>query len=168
MLEWIKARRSIRKYTPEPVSDEQLQALLEAAMASPSASNRQPWEFVVVRDGALRQALSQVHQWAYMAAQAPVVIVVCGREDVSRHWVEDCSAATENLLLAVTTLGLGAVWVGIHPDAEREAKVRRILRLPERLRVLCLVPLGHPAEKHPPRTQYDPAKVHCDLFSAIE
>ncbi len=164
MLNWIKARRSIRRYTSEPVADEQVQTLLEAAMAAPSASNRQPWEFVVVRDAAQRQALSQVHQWAYMATQAPVVIVVCGHEDVSRHWVQDCSAATENLLLAVTALGLGAVWVGIYPDAEREARTSSILRLPQGLRVLCMVPLGHPAETHPPRTQYDPAKVHYDSF----
>ena len=164
MLELIKARRSVRKYTGEPVTDEQLKQLLEAAMAAPSASNRQPWDFVVVRDKTLLQGLGQVHQWSGMAALAPVVIVVCGREDVSRHWVEDCSAATQNLLLATTALGLGAVWVAVYPEPEREDRVRRLLRIPEQIRVLCIVPLGHPAEAHPPRTQYDPERVHQDGF----
>jgi len=164
MLELIKARRSIRKYTSEPVSDEQIKTLLEAAMAAPSASNRQPWEFVAVREAKLRQSLSQVHSWARMAARAPVVIVVCGRAGASHHWVEDCSAATENLLLAVAALGLGAVWIAVYPDTERQARVRRILHMPESLQVLCLVPLGHPAETKPPHTKYDPAKVHYDSF----
>jgi len=164
MLEWIKARRSIRRYTDEIVNEEHIQALLEAAMAAPTASNKQPWEFVVVRDAARRKALSQVHQWSYMAAEAPVVFVICGREDVSKHWVEDCAAATENLLLAATALGLGGVWVGIYPTAEREAQVQRLLHLPECVRPLCLVPLGHPAETQPPRTQYDASKVHNETF----
>jgi len=164
MIEWIKARRSIRKYTSEPVTDEQIQTLLEAAMAAPSASNLKPWEFVVVRDAALRKELSGVHPWAKMAADAAVVFVICGRPKDSDHWVEDCSAATQNLLLAVTALGLGAVWVAIYPRAQREDGVRRILHLPEDWRPLCLVPVGHPAETKPPRTQYDPARVHYDSF----
>lgn len=164
MIDWIKARRSIREYTSEPVTDEQIQTLLEAAMAAPSASNLKPWEFVVVRDAGLRRELSQVHPYAGMAADAAVVFVICGRPNDSRHWVEDCSAATENLLLAVTALALGAVWVAIYPGAQREDKVRRILRLPEGWRTLCLVPVGHPAETKSPRTQYDPARVHHDSF----
>jgi nitroreductase len=162
MIDWIKARRSIRKYTAEPISDEQIRTLLEAAMAAPTASNIKPWEFVVVRDAALRQELSQVHPWAGMASDAPLMFVVCGRPGDSHHWVEDCSAATENLLLAVTALGLGAVWVAIYPRPEREEKVRRILGLPQDWRTLCLVPVGHPAESKPARTQYDPARVHHD------
>lgn len=160
----LKSRRSIRKYTSEPVTDEQITTLLEAAMAAPSASNRKPWEFVVVRDAGLRKQLGEVHQWADMAARAPVVFVVCGRPKDSDHWVEDCSAATENLLLAVTSLGLGAVWVGVYTRAEREDHVQRVLHLPKDWRTLCLVPVGHPAETKPPRTQYDPARVHYDAF----
>ena len=164
MLDLIKSRRSIRKYTPEPVSDEQIEMLLEAAMAAPSASNRKPWEFVVVRDAGLRKQLSEVHPWAGMAADAPVVFVVCGRPNGSDHWVEDCSAATENLLLAVTALGLGAVWVATYPRAEREGKVQRTLNLPKEWRTLCLVPVGHPAEAKASRTQYDSARVHYDAL----
>ena len=106
MMVDLKSRRSIRKYTSEPVTDEQITTLLEAAMAAPSAVNRKPWEFMVVRDANLRKQLSKVHPWAGMAAAAPVVFVVCGRPNDSDHWVEDCSAATENLLLGQPVPGL--------------------------------------------------------------
>ena len=162
MLDLIKKRRSIRKYTDEPVSDEAIRTMLEAAMAAPSADNLQPWEFIVVRDPGLRQQLAQTHPWSRMCAGAPVVFVVLGHENRSSHWVEDTSAATENLLLAAAGLDLGAVWVGIYPDRQSEAHVRKVLGIPENLRVLCLVPVGHPAESKPPRTQYDPRKVHYD------
>ncbi len=164
MTEWIRRRRSIRKYTAEPLSEAQVRELLEAAMAAPSASNRQPWAFVVVRDAETRGRLAGTHAWSRMCAEAAVVVVVCGHEDRSRHWVEDCSAATENLLLAATALGLGAVWVAVYPDAQAEQYVRDVLGIPPEVRVLCLVPIGHPAEEKPPHTKYDPARVHYDRW----
>jgi nitroreductase len=164
MLDLIKRRRSIRKYTGEPVSDEDVERLLEAAMAAPSASNSQPWEFVVVRKAGLRQKLAQTHLWSRMCADAAAVFVVCADERRSSHWVEDTSAATENLLLAAAGLNLGAVWVGIYPNSQREEHVREALGIPPKLRVLCLVPVGHPAESKPPRTQYDERKVHYDRY----
>jgi len=164
MLELIRKRRSIRKYTDEPLSDAQIQALLEAAMAAPSASNLQPWEFVVVRDRDLCRKLAETHQWSRMCAGAAAVFVVCGQEKRSNHWVEDTSAATENLLLAVTELGLGAVWVAVYPHADREEYVRKTLGVPRELRILCLVPLGHPAESKPPHTKYDRSRVHLDRW----
>ena len=162
MLDMIKKRRSIRKYTAQAVTDEQLRQLLEAAMAAPSGNNVQPWAFVVVRDPDLKRQLAQTHTWSYMAADAAVVFVVCGDESASHHWIADASAATENLLLAVAALGLGAVWVGIYPGSDREAHVRRVLDIPEEIRVLCLVPVGHPAESKSPRTQYRESKVHYE------
>jgi nitroreductase len=154
MLALIKKRRSIRKYTDQPVTDRQIRQLLEAAMAAPSGSNIQPWDFVVVRDPDLKRQLAQTHTWSYMAADATVVFVVCTNQSASGHWLEDASAATQNLLLAVTALGLGAVWVGIYPGTDRKAHVRQVLAIPDEIRVLCLVPVGHPAESKPPRTQY--------------
>jgi nitroreductase len=164
MLDMIKKRRSIRKYTSQTVTDEQIWQLLEAAMAAPSASNIQPWEFIVVREPDLKRQLAHTHTWSHMAADAAVVFVVCGNERASRHWVEDTSAATENLLLAVTALDLGAVWLGIHPNADREAYVRQVMAIPEEIRVLCLVPVGHPAESKPPRTQYRESKIHYERW----
>jgi len=164
MLDLIKRRRSIRQYTNEPVSDQDIKALLEAAMAAPSASNKQPWEFVVVRRQDIRQRLTETHRWSYMCASAPVVFAVCGNERVSNHWIEDASAATENLLLAAVELGLGAVWVATYPDPQREELVRNLLGLPQDVRPLCLVPVGHPAESKPPHTKYDASKVHYDGY----
>lgn len=162
MLDMIRKRRSIRKYTAQAVTDEQIRKLLEAAMAAPSGSNIQPWEFVVVKDPDLKRQLAQTHTWSSMAADAAVVFVVCGNEPASHHWVADASTATENLLLAAAALGLGAVWVSIYPTAAREVHVRRVLGIPEEIRVLCLVPVGHPAESKPPRTQYTESKVHYE------
>jgi nitroreductase len=164
MLDLIKKRRSIRKYANEPVSDADVRKLLEAAMAAPSANNLQPWEFIVVRDDRLRQRLSQTHPWSRMCADAPTVFVICAHSRRSNHWIEDASAATENLLLAATALDLGAVWVGIYPNASYESHVRDMLDIPSSLRVLCLVPVGQPAESKPPGTKYDEQKVHYDGF----
>lgn len=164
MLDLIQKRRSIRKYTAEPISDADIQTMLEAAMAAPSASNIKPWEFIVVRDRELCRKLAGTHQYSGMAAEAAAVFVICGREGKSRHWVEDTSAATQNLLLAAAGLGLGAVWVAVYPGAEREAHVRDVLGLPAGLRVLCLVPAGHPAETKASRTQFDATRVHYERW----
>jgi len=164
MLELIKSRRSIRTYTAEPVSDADIRTLLEAAMAAPSANNSQPWQIIVVRDAALRQELAETHTWSKMCSGAAAVFVVCGDPGRSDHWVEDTSAAAQNLLLAVTALDLGAVWVGVYPRAEREEHVKRALGIPAHVRVLCLVPVGHPAESKQPRTQYDETKVRYDRW----
>ena len=164
MLDLIKKRRSIRKYTDDPISDTDVRKLLEAAMAAPSADNLQPWEFVVVRDPDLREQLARTHPWAKMCADAPVVFVVCAKERRSSHWVEDASAATENLLLAATGLDLGAVWVGVYPNSRNEKHVRQVVGAPDNLRILCLVPVGHPAESKPPHTKYDESKVHHDQY----
>jgi nitroreductase len=166
MLDLIKKRRSIRKYTADPVSDDAVRKLLEAAMAAPSADNLQPWEFVVVQDADLRQQLARTHPWSKMCTDAPVVFVVCAEERRASHWVEDASAATENLLLAAAGLDLGAVWVGVYPNSRNEEHVRQALNIPSKLRVLCLVPVGHPAESKAPRTKYDETKVHYDTYGS--
>lgn len=163
-LDLILKRRSIRAYTDSPVSNEQVDALLRAAMAAPSANDVRPWAFVVVRDAERRKALAKIHQWSSMCADAPLVIAVLGDPEESLHWVEDCSAATENLLLAVAGLDLGAVWVAVYPHADREARVRQILGIPEQFRVLCLVPVGQPAETKSPRTRYEASKIYDETF----
>jgi nitroreductase len=164
MIDLIKQRRSIRQYTSQPVSDEQIRQMLEAAMAAPSGRALDPWHFVVVRDPAVRQQLAATHNFSDMCARAPVVIAVCGDEKLSDHWIADSAAAAENLLLAVTALGLGGVWVGVYPRAEREDHVRTVLGIPANIRILCLLPIGHPAEQKPPRTRYTADKIHYDKF----
>jgi nitroreductase len=164
VLDMIKKRRSIREYTDEPIADADIKAMLEAAMAAPSAHNSQSWEFIVVRKEDLRRRVAKTHRWSYMCADAPLVFVVCGDPGRSDHWLEDTSAATQNLLLAAAGLDLGAVWIGIYPRPEREEHVRNALGIPGEMGVLCLVAVGHPAETKPPRTQYDESKVHYNGY----
>jgi nitroreductase len=165
MLDTIFARRSIRKYTGEPVTEEQVRKLLEAVMAAPSANNSQPWHFVVVQDREQLRRLAEAHPYGRMQAEAALSIAVCADPTLSpRYWVQDCSAATENLLLAATALGLGGVWLGVYPNQDRVARVKEVLGIPEGIEVLCLVAIGHPAEKKPPRTQYNPQRVHRDRW----
>ena len=157
-IDFITRRRSIRRYQTDVVEEEKIRLLLEAAMAAPSADNMRPWHFVVVRDAKLRSELSRVHRWAKMAADAPVVFVVLGDATVSPDsWIEDCSAATENLLLAAANIGLGAVWVGLRGAYEQ--RVRELVEAPTHMRVLCMVPVGYPAEEKPARSQYEQRKV---------
>ncbi len=162
-IQTIFARRSIRKYTDQPVSKEDIRILLEAAMAAPSASNRKPWRFIVITERRTLDALAEAHPYGKMLFEAPLCISVCGDlTEMEQFWVQDCSAATENLLLAATALGLGAVWLGVYPNQERVVAVRQILGLPETITPLNLISIGHPAEEKEPRTQYDESRVHWE------
>jgi nitroreductase len=161
LVKTILARRSIRKYTSEPVSKDDVKTMLEAAMAAPSGSNLKPWHFVVVTGKRMLKKLAEIHSHGKMLSEAPLCIVVCGDLTISESfWVQDCSAATENLLLAATALGLGSVWLGVYPRQDRIDSIRKVLKLPETVIPLNLVSIGHPAEKKEPRTQYDKRRVH--------
>jgi nitroreductase len=160
----VFSRRSIRVYTPEPVSEQDLQGLLEAGMAAPSGSNRKPWHFVAVTDRETLRALAEAHPYGKMLARAGAAIAVCGDPAISAWWVQDCSAATENVLIAAAALGLGAVWLGCHGSPERERAVRGVLGIPGSIGVLSLISIGHPAERREPRTQYDANRVHHDRW----
>jgi nitroreductase len=134
-------------------------------MAAPSAKNRQPWHFVVVRDKETLTKLSEAHPYGKMLADAEAAIAVCGDMNVAPdYWIQDCSAATENILIAVAALGLGAVWLGCHPRPERVTAIRGVLSIPEHIGVLSLISIGHPAEKKEPRTQYDKSRVHSETW----
>ena len=164
-IDIILSRRSMRRYTDEDVSNTDMVRLLEAGMAAPSAKNRQPWHFVVVRDKEMLKKLSEAHPYGKMLAGAAAAIAVCGDMNVAPdYWIQDCSAATENILIAVTSMGLGAVWLGCHPRPERVAAIRKILGIPEHFGVLSLISIGHPAEEKEPRTQYDESRVHRETW----
>ena len=141
VLENIFARKSVRKFTSEPVSDKQVETLLKAAMAAPSAMNKQPWRFVVVNDKEKLASMAESLPYARLDT-APLAIVVCGDlSDYKKFWVDDCSAATENLLLAAEAMGLGAVWTAASDD-ERSAIVKNALELPENIHPLCIRNFG--------------------------
>jgi nitroreductase len=163
LLALMCARRSVREYADKPVTHDQMEAMLKAAMAAPSAQDVRPWHFVVVSSRKLLNRLSKVHKYAYMLERAPAAIVVCGDQEVSeRHWVEDTCAATQNLLLAAMALGLGGVWISLYPKKKHQKYVRDLLGIPEHMGVLCLVAIGHPTEEKKVGTKYDAKRVHDD------
>lgn len=165
--EAILTRRSIRAYTDQPVSTELIHKLLVAAMSAPSAGNQQPWQFVVVTERRLLDALADLLPFGKMLRQAPLAIVVCGdakgapREG---YWVQDCSAATENILLAAHALGLGGVWLGVYPREDRVAGVRSIIGIPERITPLCVLSIGYPLEPGGPVERYNVERVHQERW----
>lgn len=173
VLENIANRKSVRAYTDEPVSDADIETLLRAAMAAPSAMNRQPWEFIVVNDRDSLDALAGKLRHAKMLAQAPLAIVVCAETMLTLRdgtvvenlfWEHDASAATENLLLAAEALGLGAVWTAAS-DPERSAVVCEALGITGTVKPLCVIPIGHPANPdEQPKDKWNPDKIHWNRW----
>jgi nitroreductase len=171
MLEAIRRRASVRAYTDEPVSEEHLEAILQAALSAPTANNVRPWEIVVVTDAQKRAKLAQVHQWASFCAQSPVVLVFCADGRRQPHWwIEDSCASLENALIQAAELGLGTCWIGIRggegsgPGPEREQYVRDLLGIPEEIRVLALVSLGHPRGEPSPKPAGPMDAVHRESW----
>ncbi|MCK4322893.1 MAG: nitroreductase family protein [Armatimonadetes bacterium] len=170
MLEAIAQRASVRSYKPEPVSDEDIQTILEAALHAPSANNARPWHIVVVRDEVKRQQLSQVHQWASFCTQSPVVLVFCAEESCSPHWwIEDLSAAVENALIQASALGLGTCWIGIRGGGpghalRPEEHVRKVCDIPEGIRVLAIVSLGYPTDSPHAKQPGPMSNVHDESW----
>ena len=165
----IMTRRSTRQFTDEPVTAEQLETLLRAAMAAPSAGNQQPWRFVVARDADVRARLAVATQYSSPMGRSPLGIVVLADTRENKHpgyWVQDCSAAVENILLAAHALGLGGVWIGVHPHEEREAHVREIVGAPDGLAALCMIAIGHPASAGPEVDRFNPEHVRNERWGA--
>lgn len=166
----IMTRTSVRNYTAEAVSQEQIETMLRAGMAAPTAVNRQPWHFVVVTDREKLNALAEANRGTGMAKKAPLAIVVCcnmekALEGTGRgFWIQDCSAATENILLAAHALGLGAVWTGLYPNEERSNTVRTLLKAPENIVPLCTIVIGHPQEPSQPKNKWNPDNISYNEY----
>ena len=164
LKEVLLKRRSVRKFTEEPVADELIEELLHAAMSGPSACNRKPWAFYVVTNEEKLDELKGASKFTKFSAK--LAIVVCGNllkalpMQMASYWIQDCSAATENILLRVTDLGLGAVWCGIHPQKRAEERVRTMLEIPKTQVPLNVIFIGHPAEEPDARDQYEEKCVH--------
>ncbi len=167
VLSNIMTRTSIRQYTNVPVSKADIETMLRAGMAAPTAANRQPWHFVAVTN---KEKLAELAGRRGMIKQAGVAIVVCGNLDkamqgkAQEYWIQDCSAATENILLAAHALGLGAVWTGCYPTDDRVAEVSKVLKLPETIVPLCVIAIGHPAEQPTPKDKWKPENVSYNEF----
>jgi nitroreductase len=168
-LEPLFARRSIRVWQDRPVTEALIHDLLEVAMAAPSAVRCDPWRFVVVRGRSTLAEIAGVLPNGKMLAQAGVGFVVCGdlgaaHDGQLSYMLQDCSAATENLLLAASMLGLGACWLGVHPREDRIRNLTRILGLPEGVLPVAGVAVGWPGERKPARTRYEAASVHFERW----
>ncbi len=166
-LEALLTRRAVREYTSQPVTEEQIETLLCAAMYAPSACNQQPWHFVVVTSREQLDAIAAAHPFAQMLKQAPLSIIVCADltlETCPGNWVIDCSAAMENLLLAARALGLGSVWVGIHPAEQRVKDIRDLLGLPSYAMPLCLAAVGYAAGELPKVDRFNKARIHREKW----
>lgn len=166
-LKAIMTRRSIRSYTGRKVSASQIKKLLEAAMNAPSACNQQAWQFIMVSDREILTAITKIHPYAQMLKEASCAIVVCGdlKAEISKdYWVQDCSAATQNILLAAHALGLGAVWCGVYPRLERVKAFLKLLAIPKSVVPMALISIGYPKIKLKPVKRYSAKKIHQDKW----
>lgn len=168
VIENIMTRTSIRQFTAQPVTDEQVDTLLRCGLAAPTAVNAQPWDFVVVRDRAILDTLGQRYPNTRISENVSVAIVPCGNLEKTFRaapdfWIQDVSAATENILLAAHAMGLGAVWTGVYPT-DKVAPVQELLGLPEHIIPLCIIPIGYPAENPEPKDKYKPEIIHYDRW----
>ena len=169
-IETLMTRTSIRSFTDRAVAADTVEMLLRAGMAAPTAVNKQPWHFVVIDDRAVMDSLGGNGRQSQMWKESPLAIVVCGDMDKALDgpgrdfWIQDCSAATENILLAAHALGLGAVWTGCYPIEERVANVSRVLNLPETIIPLCVIVMGYPNEQPAPKDKWKPENVSHNEF----
>lgn len=173
-IENIMTRTSVRKFDPRhAITADTVEILLRAAMAAPTAMNRQPWAFIVVDDRAVLDDLLSASPYSRLET-APMAIIHCGDmslalEGTTRDfWTQDVAAATENILLAANALGLGSVWTGVYPDTVRVEGVRRVLGLPDSIIPLSIVPIGYPATKPEPKDKWAPSKVHHNGWKQAE
>lgn len=163
----ILNRKSIRKYKDTKVNDEILEELLKAGMQAPSAGNEQPWEFIVLRNKDIMAKITEFHPYSKMLLNTDVAIVICGdesKEVFKGFWVQDCSAATENILLAAEEKGLGAVWLGVYPIEDRVEGIKKLLNLPDGVIPLSIIPVGYPDEQREAADRFNTARIHYDRW----
>ncbi len=163
-LDVIFSRKSVRKYLSQPVEKEKVELLLKAGMSAPSGKDVRPWEFVVVEDRAVLDAMAEGLPYAKMLKDVSLAIVICGDVTKSSYWYVDCSAVAQNILLAAEALGLGAVWTAAYPYQERMDVVRKYTGLPENIETLCVIPVGYPAKPYVAKDKWDDSKVHCNKW----
>jgi nitroreductase len=166
-LEAIFTRRSIRKYTSDDITEEQLSIVLKSAMYAPSAVNKQPWHFIVFRDKAVIKKIIDVHPNASMLLNAAVGILVCWDDDLQHdtgYGPVDCAAATQNILLAAHACGLGAVWVGIYPREKRMQEMKKIFALPGNIHGFSIISIGVPNEKKSDPARFNPGRIHHERW----
>lgn len=160
----IFERKSVRSFENKSISKDTLELLVKSGMAAPSAMNRQPWQFFVSTDRAKMDTLSNRLPYAKMLKESAAAIVVLGNPEVSKQWMIDCSACTQNILLAAESLGLGAVWTAAYPYEDRVSAIKEVYAIPDPWQPLSLIPVGYPKGEHKPKDKWDSAKVHYEVW----
>lgn len=164
-LDTIFNRKSVRKYTERPVEKAMLETLARAGMAAPSSKDRRPWEFVIVTDRKLLDAMGEGLPLARMLKDAKQAIIVCGDTVKSENaWYLDCSAAAQNILLAAESMGLGAVWTAAYPYPDRIKVVREVLNLPNHLIPLAVIPVGYPQGSDKAKVKFNKQQIHYNSW----
>lgn len=165
-LDFIFKRRSIRKYIEGyQIREEDINAILEAGMAAPSGRNLKPWHFIVIKDKETLKKISEMLSNAPMMGDASLCFAICADPRISDVlWEQDCAAATENMLLAIANIGLGGVWIGIHPRLERKKPLKELFGIPEYIEIFSLIAVGFPDEVKEPRTQFDHSRIHYEKW----
>ncbi len=166
-MEFILSRRSIRKFKSEKVPEHILREILKAAMSAPSAGNQQPWHFILIRERRILDEIPKFHQYSDSIREANCAILVCGDLMLEKHkgyWIQDCSAATQNILIAAQVKGLGSCWLGVYPREFRIKGFRDLFKLPENIIPFSVVPIGYPAETKAKINRYKEDRVHYDKW----
>ncbi|HOO55586.1 MAG TPA: nitroreductase family protein [bacterium] len=161
-MEAIFTRRTIRRYKPDPVSEDDIQDLIRAAMCAPSTGRQEPWQFVIIDDRELLKEIQEGFPYGNMIEKVPVAILVCCDQSLEIHkWhgIMDCSAAVENILIAANYKKLGSAWLGVYPDDKMMELFRNLVGLPEHVIPFALVAIGHPAEEKLPKEKFDSSKI---------
>jgi len=172
ILQTIYERKSERNYTEEPVSRKQLETLARAGMSAPSAVNRQPWVFMSITERKVLDKLGSKLPYARMLLHAPAAMVVCGdmqrmpEEWQQEFWIQDCSAASQNILLAAESMGLGAVWTAVYPATDRICIVRQALNLPEHIIPLNVIPIGYPSGLEKSKNKWNPDNLNWNSWES--
>ncbi|MGA1821084.1 MAG: nitroreductase family protein [Thermoplasmatota archaeon] len=162
-LNSIFKRRSIRKYVDDPISDEDLDRIIEAGQCAPTAMGKRPWHFIVIRKREILDRIPKIHPYAKMVSESNLAVIVCGDtriQNVEGYMSQDLSAATQNILLEATDLGIGSVWCGIYPRTGRISGFRELLNIPEEIVPFSLIVLGYPAVEPEYRDRFDPERIH--------
>ncbi len=163
----IFTRRSIRKYKNTEVEDSVIQEIIKAGMNAPSAGDEQPWHFIIVNDFDKLVEINKVHPHSNMILHAKAAILICGDLSLEKHegfWIQDCSAAVQNMLLMIDYKGLGSVWLGVYPRKDRIEGIKKIFNLPERVIPFAVLPVGYPDEAKPENNKYNESRVHFNKW----
>lgn len=163
LINTILSRKSVRKYSDKKVEQEKIDTILKAAMSAPSGMNKQPWEILVITDKSKLEKIAEIAPNASYSAHSQLAMIVCGNKDISdKFWIQDCSAMSENILLAVEALELGAVWCAVFPFEDKIEAIKNLFGLPENIIPLNIIPIGYPLNDENPKEKYDAKKIHTN------